>query len=128
MQKLNSYILQSSRRGRDAARDKVFEPDTVHIHGYLYKYFQSWLPTYPYKYTQRITMYALTHNTKSTLRIQLRATSYTHTYISMWLNQILYIPMIISDSKCCVDHNHCKARSHTKKHAVYMYMYSMDVF
>ena len=86
VQKLNSYILQSSCRGGHSA----------HIHGYqhIIRTFSVCYQRIP-KYTQHTTMYAPTHNTKFTQRTAMRYQ--LHTYVL--LNQRHYIQMIISGSK-----------------------------
>ena len=106
VQKLNSYILQSSCRG---GMQRMIRSSNLILHTQrtytwaintlLYKYIQRWLPTYP-KYTQRTTMYAPTHNTKSTQRTA-RSYMYIHNYIYMyssirdnnlWLKSVVSIP------------------------------------
>ena len=64
LQKLNSYIIQSSCRGRDATRDKVWYCTYTRLSTHYYiRTFSFCYQRIP-KYTQRTTMYAPTHNTK----------------------------------------------------------------
>ena len=102
VQKLKSYILQSSCRG---GMQRVIRSDycTLSVHTRLstHYYIRTFSVCYQriLKYTQRTTMYAPTRNTKSTQRTATRYQLCTYITTYVLLNQRHYIPMIISRSK-----------------------------
>ena len=101
VEKLNSYILQSSCRG---GMQRVIRSDycTLSAHTRLstYYYIRTFSVCYQRipKYTQRTTMYAPTHNTKST-HVHLRATSYN--YIRIAQSETLYTNDHLSLKRVC---------------------------
>ena len=102
VQKLNSYILQSSCRG---GMQRVIRSDTAHsahtrlsTHYYI-RTFSVCYQRIP-KYTQRTIMYAPTHNTEAT-HVHLRAISYIHNYIRIAQSETLYTNDNVSLKRVC---------------------------
>ena len=111
VEKLNSYILQSSCRGGMLRMIRSDTAHLAHIHGYQHItiYIHSAFATNASLSILSVQPCMHPHTTLSPLTYTY-ALPATTTYVL--LNQRHYLQMIISRSKEFVDHNHCKAKLH----------------